>query len=82
MTQRPLDFIYDRQTDSFDLSHFETDLDLIAKIQSGKGDERFMYYGHKNLYVELMFAGTIPREITQEYTKGKNNLYAAKSARW
>ena len=63
-TQRPLDFVYDRKTDTYDLSQFETDMDLIAKIQSGKGDETFMFYGHKNLYVELMFAGTIPKEIT------------------
>ena len=57
-------------------------MDLIAKIQSGKGDETFMFYGHKNLYVELMFAGTIPKEITQDYSKGNNDLYAARSARW
>ena len=41
-----------------------------------------MFYGHKNLYVELMFAGTIPKEITQDYSKGNNDLYAARSARW
>ena len=32
VTQRPLDFIYDRKTDTYDLSQFETDTDLIAKI--------------------------------------------------
>ena len=57
-------------------------MDLIARIQSGKGDKTFMQYGHKNLYVELMFAGTIPEQVTQDYMEGGNDLYAAKSARW
>ena len=29
-----------------------------------------MFYGHKNLYVELMFAETTPAEVTQDYIKG------------
>ena len=41
-----------------------------------------MFYGHKNLYVELMFAGTTPAEVTQNYTGGENDLYSATSARW
>ena len=82
VTPRPLDFIYDRRTDTYDLSQFHTDMDLISRIQSGKGDKTFMFYGHKNLYVELMFAGTIPEVVTQDYTEGYNDLYSAKSARW
>ena len=62
VTQRPLDFIYDRKTDSFDLSKYDDDEDLIRKIQSGKGDETFMYYEGKSLYIELIFGGTIPEE--------------------
>ena len=65
-----MDFIYDRKTDTYDLDQFDTDLDLIQRIQTGKGDSQFMFYGHKNLYVELMFAGTTPVEVTQDYVKG------------
>ena len=63
VTQSPLDFIYDRKSDTYDLDQFETDMDLIARIQTGKGDAQFMFYGHKNLYVELMFASTTPSKI-------------------
>ena len=31
-TQSPLDFIYDRRTDTYDLDQFETDNDLIQRI--------------------------------------------------
>lgn len=41
-----------------------------------------MFYGEKMLYIEIMFAGTIPKEPVQDYVKGNNDLYAAKSARW
>ena len=78
----PLMFIYDRKTDKFDLDQFDDNMDLIARIQTGKGDSTFMYYGHKNLYVELIFASTTPREVTQDYVEGNNDLFAAKSARW
>ena len=32
VTARPIDFIYDRKTDSFDLSKYRNDQELIAKI--------------------------------------------------
>ena len=81
-TPRPLDFVYDRKTDSYDLSQYASDLDLIRKVQSGKGDETFIYYGSKSLYIEMMFGGTVPKEPVQDYARGNNDLYAAKSARW
>lgn len=31
-TPRPLDFIYDRKTDSYDLSPYDSDIDLVAKV--------------------------------------------------
>ena len=61
---KPLDFIYNRKTDSYDLDQFESDLDLIRRIQTGKGDKQFIHYGYKNLYVELIFADTVPKEVT------------------
>lgn len=64
------------------MSKFKNDNDLIRQIQSGKGDTTFRYYSHQALYIEAMFAGTIPSEPTQDYSTGRNDLYAAKSARW
>ena len=29
-----------------------------------------------------MFAGTTPKELTQDYIKGNNDIYSAKAARW
>ena len=40
-----LDFIYERSTDSYNLDHYSSDIDLIRKLQSGKGDEIFRYQG-------------------------------------
>lgn len=34
------------------------------------------------MYIETMFAGTIPQEPIQDYSTGRNDLYEAKSARW
>ena len=35
-----------------------------------------------NLYIQMLFAGTIPKEATQDYSNGKNDLYSAKAARF
>ena len=40
------------------------------------------YADYKNLFVEWIFGGTVPKDIKQDYVTGKNNLYSAKSARW
>ncbi len=77
---KPTDFIYERKDDKHHLEKYETDLDLIAKVQSGKGDATFVFYGKRNLFVEKIFAGTIPAEVEQDYDTGKNDLYAAKMA--
>ena len=41
-----------------------------------------MWYGHKNLYVELLFASTTPKKVTQDYIQGDNDLFVAQAARW
>ena len=30
----------------------------------------------------MIFADTVPKEVTQDYLAGDNDLYAAKTARW
>ena len=82
VTPRPIDFIYNRTTDTFDLSQYEDDNALIAKVQTGKGDD-FLYVGkYNNLFVEIMFGGTVPKEPEQDYSSGRNDLYAANAARF
>jgi len=51
-TSKPIDFIYERKIDDYNLDRYKTNNDLIAKIQTGKGDKTFIYYGDKNIYVE------------------------------
>ena len=41
-----------------------------------------MWYGHKNLYVELLFASTTPQKVKQDYIEGDNDLFGAQAARW
>ena len=61
-TSRPIDFVYNRRTDTFDLTPYRSDRELIAKIQTGKGDPFVYYTDYRNLFVEIIFAGTIPNE--------------------
>ena len=56
----PLDFVYDRKEDKFNLDPYRSDEDLLMKVRTGKGDERFLYTGYKNIYIEIFFAGTTP----------------------
>ena len=48
---KPIDFIYERKDNVFNIDEYKTNLDLIAKVQTGKGDETFIYYGFNNILV-------------------------------
>ena len=48
---KPIDFIYERKDDIYNLDRYKTREDLIAKVQSGKGDEQFIHYGYNNIIV-------------------------------
>ena len=37
-SQKPLDFIYDRKTDSYALEKYRNDYELLSKVRTGKGD--------------------------------------------
>ena len=58
----PLDWVYEQKTDSYNIDKFRTNEELINKIQSGKGDERFIYTGFKSIYIQIFLAGTVPEE--------------------
>lgn len=38
MTPRPLDFVYERFNDTYNISRYDSDKELIDKIKTGKGD--------------------------------------------
>ena len=56
---------------------------VYEKVQSGKGDETFMYpeNSFKNLYIQVIFAGTEPKKPHQDLVFGDNDLMAAKASR-
>ena len=60
----PLDFIYDKSENSYQLDKYKTDAELLAKIQTGKGDPT-LYEGTNFLFVDNIFAETIPRSVEQ-----------------
>ena len=59
---RPIDFIYERKDDIFNIDKYKTDKELVDKIQTGKGDTTFIFTGFKSLYIQIFFAGTTPAE--------------------
>ena len=79
---KPIDFIYMRKDDEFNIDEYESNNELIAKVQTGKGDETFIHYGYNNIYVQLVFAGSIPPILEQDLISGKNNLFSARAARY
>ena len=83
MSPRPLDFIYERRLNRYNLDRYRSNEDLVKKIQTGKGDEIFRYDGlGNNLFIEIIFGGTTPRIPNQNYVYGDNDLTAAKAARY
>ena len=64
---------------TYNLSRYEDDKELLDKIQSGKGDEE-IYTTFINLYPELMFGGTVPDEIDQDTFTGENDITYARAA--
>ena len=60
-----MDFIYEKYNDTYNLSRYNDDDELLEKIQTGKGDED-IYTQFINLYPDLFLGGTVPEEIEQE----------------
>ena len=55
----------------------------MKKVQTGKGDEVFLYDGlGKNIFIEMFFGGTTPRLVKQDYIFGGNDLVSAKAYRY
>ena len=77
-TQRPLDFIYERWNDTYNLTRYDSDKELVDKIQTGKGDP--FLYDYLNIYVDSVFGGTTPEKVEQDFNDGTNDLEYAKAA--
>jgi len=58
----PLDFIYERESNSYRLDRYESDEELVSKVQTGKGDLS-LFAGTKYLFIDGMFADTVPNEV-------------------
>ena len=69
------------ESDSYNFTDFEKDRDLLAKIQSGKGDPE-IYGPFYSIYVESMFGGKEPETVDQDIFTGRNNIKRAKAASW
>ena len=65
-SQKPIDYIYERKENIYNIDRYPTDESIVKKVQSGKGDEVFIYSegSYKNLYIEAIFAGTTPEVVT------------------
>ena len=79
----PLNFIYDRKSNSFRLDGFKTDDDLVKRVQTGKGDAVFIHGDlGNNIFIEALFGGTSPKIPKQDYVYGDNDLKSAKAYRY
>ena len=62
-TPRPIDFIYERHNDTYNLTRYTSDAQLLKKIRTGKGDTEYIYTGLRNINVDSVYADTVPENI-------------------
>ena len=60
-TSRPLDFVYERWNDTYNISRYDNDEELIDRIKTGKGDP-YLYKNFRIIFLDTMFGGTTPEE--------------------
>ena len=53
----PLDFVFEKSSNSYKLDKYNTDQKLLDKVQSGKGDPE-IYKGNKFLFIDGFMAAT------------------------
>lgn len=78
-TPSPLDFVYDRTYDIYNLTYeaYEDDEDLVLKVQTGKGDPNLFEF--RIVYVDNIFGGTEPKEVEQNSFTGENDIVRAEA---
>ena len=70
----PIDFTWELVTNTFRLDQFDSDADLVARINTGRHQASFSYIQLENFYAE-----TVPAEIAQDSTTGQNDVQKAKA---
>ena len=60
-TSRPLDFVYERWNDTYNISRYDNDDELIDKVKTGKGDP-YLYKNFRIIFLDTMLGGTTPEE--------------------
>ena len=60
-TQRPLDFVYERFNDTYNISRYDNDKELVDKIKTGKGDPYL--YDWRIISIDKVFGGTQPKKV-------------------
>ena len=60
-TDTPLHFVYERWNDTYNISRYDNDKELVDKIKTGKGDEYI--YDWRTLKIDSIFGGTLPAKV-------------------
>ena len=78
MTAKPIDFVYDFQTDSYDLSKIESDEDLLTKIRTGTTEQTiYRNFDHIIQLDQDLFGDIKPTNFYQNQLTGQNNIESA-----
>ena len=73
-TPSPLDFVYERFNDTYNISRYDDDAELVDKIQTGKGDEEYIYDAYYYINVDFPFSATYPETVDVDRFTGENDL--------
>ena len=79
--KRPLDFIYEKEKDAYNLDFYETDSHLLYKVRSGKGDPN-IYTGFSSISINSFFGGTIPDKLELDFVTGENDILNARASKY
>ena len=74
MTAKPIDFVYDFETDSYDLSRFSSDADILEVLQQGRTESTIFKNTDDIIFVNQIFGGTFPEVLYQNPVTGRNNM--------
>ena len=74
MTAKPIDFVYDSETDSYDLSRYSSDADILKALQQGRTERTIFKNTDNIIFVNQIFGGTFPEVLYQNPVTGRNNM--------
>ena len=74
MTAKPIDFVYDSETGSYDLSRYSSDADILKALQQGRTESTIFKNTDNIIFVNQIFGGTFPEVLYQNPVTGRNNM--------